>query len=125
MRPTSEELNKVIWYRIYKIAAILIIVGAFISPWVTQKPNSYLFFDGAINVLIYVILLYVVRAAILYIIYGKKEGKPFYTKDWFFAIVLVFFLIGVVYLMVYFFSNTSDTSNPTPKGYYDWSKKDF
>lgn len=76
MRPTSEELNKKIWYRVFKVAAGLVFIGAFIGPWVIHEPNPLLFIDGIVSALIWAILFFVIQRMILYIIYGKQERTP-------------------------------------------------
>ena len=68
------ELNKKIWYRLLKVIAVLLLVGAFISPWLIHKPNSFLIIDSFINLVIWIVLIYITKNIILYVLYGKKES---------------------------------------------------
>lgn len=72
MRPTKQELEKKIWYRIFKVIAILTLIGAFIGPWIIHEPNEMLIIDSTINIIIWLILIYVIQNITLYILYGKK-----------------------------------------------------
>src|SRR3989338_5509160 len=73
MRPSKSELNKKTWYRLLKVLAYLFLVVVFISPWFIHEPNYMLILDGVVNVIIWLILIYIIRNIILYILYGKKE----------------------------------------------------
>ncbi|QQG42828.1 MAG: hypothetical protein HYW15_01295 [Candidatus Giovannonibacteria bacterium] len=105
MRPKPEELNQKIWYRIFKVVAVSVFVGAFIAPWIVHEPNIFLLIDSAINALIWLILLFVIRAVILYTIYGKREAAPEERKriwEWVIwgtasFILIVGFLAAVIY----------------------------
>jgi len=78
MKPTIQELNKKVWYRLLKVIAIIILIGSFIAPWVIHKPNQWnqwLFIDGCINVVIWLILIYIIQHIILYVLYGKETKQ--------------------------------------------------
>jgi len=74
MRPTKEELNKKVWYRCFKVVAIVLIVFSFFTPYfVHRKANLGMILDGGINVVIWLLIVLVLRAIIFYILYGKKD----------------------------------------------------
>ena len=108
VRPTSKELKNKIWYRVLKVISVLILVGASISPWITQDPSPFLFIDSAINVSIWLVLILVIRAVILYILYGKKEMTPEEKKriwEWIIwggatVILIGSFLSAVIYWLI-------------------------
>lgn len=73
MRPNETELDHKVWYRLFKVIAILISIGAFVAPWVIHKPNEMLIIDSVVSLVIWLILIYIIQNIILYVLYGKKE----------------------------------------------------
>lgn len=73
MRPTKAELDKKTWYRLLKVLSYLILVGAFIAPWMIHKPDPWLIMDSLLNLIIWLVLIYLIQNIILYVLYGKKE----------------------------------------------------
>ncbi|MDP3934860.1 MAG: hypothetical protein Q8Q46_01420 [Candidatus Giovannonibacteria bacterium] len=106
MRPTTEELNKKIWYRIFKVVAVLVFIGAFIAPWIVHEPNILLLIDSAVNALIWLILLFIIRAVILYTIYGKRETTPEERKriwEWIiWGTASLILIVGFLSVVIYF-----------------------
>lgn len=105
MRPSSEELNKAAWYRLFKVVTVLILAGAFIAPWMAHEPNAFLFIDGAINTLIWAVVFFIIRAVILYIVYGKKEKmtreKRKTIQEWAIWGTASFLLIAGVLVLIF------------------------
>lgn len=105
MRPPSEELNKKVWYRLFKVVAVLILAGAFIAPWISSKPSAFLLVDSAINTLIWAVVFLIIRGVILYIVYGKK-GKMTLEKrksiqEWAIWGTASFLLIAGVLVLIF------------------------
>ena len=73
MRPTKKELDKKTWWRLLKVLAYMWIALAFISPWFIYKPSFWVFIGGFINVIIWVLVIYIIKITILYVVYGKEE----------------------------------------------------
>lgn len=74
MRPSIQELNKKVWYRLFNVIAIIILFLAFIAPWIF-KSSEYIFFvsfiiGGLINVIFWLVVIFFIRGAILYVLYG-------------------------------------------------------
>lgn len=99
MRPTKEELNKKIWYRLFKVVSALLLIGAFIAPWIIHKPNVLLFIDSLINLAVWFILIFIGRALILYILYGKKEVSADEKSDFLQWIIWGFVFFAFLGLM--------------------------
>lgn len=73
MRPSAQELNKKTWYRLFKVVSTLIMVGAFVAPWLVHDLDSILLIDGLVTAAIWVGVIFITRAVIFYVIYGKDE----------------------------------------------------
>jgi len=68
MAATIQELNKKIWYRALKVFAILLLTISFVAGLALGG-----LIGGIFNILIYLLVIFLVRATILYIVYGSPN----------------------------------------------------
>ena len=73
MRPTTEQLNQKVLYRLWKALTIVLAVLAFIGPWAIKEPSPWLIIDGMVSAAIWAIISFIIRDITLYVVYGKKE----------------------------------------------------
>ena len=98
--PTKAELNKLWWYRLYRVIKWIAIVIALFAP---TFRNGYWYFDGIINAVLWYLALLGIWSIIKYIIYGKapnseefkKERKATYHKIIGLIIVVIMYLFIV------------------------------
>ena len=71
----ENELENKIWYRAYKMGAILIIIGAFLAPSIQDGLSQASLLNGFINFIIWLFGLIILQKIIIYILYGQKIKK--------------------------------------------------
>ena len=64
----EKELENKIWYRAYKIVAVIIVVIAFLVPSFRNGVSGGSFVDGVINILIWGVVFLVLQKIIVYIL---------------------------------------------------------
>jgi Mn2+/Fe2+ NRAMP family transporter len=106
MRPTPKELQEKKWYRLWQVLTWIIVILAFIGPWMIHKPNPWLIMDGLVSSIVWLILLFASREIILYVLYGskqvndieKKEKKLKYIFSWIWWLIL----FGITLIIMFF-----------------------
>ena len=75
MSTENRNLNEYVWYRVLQLVAGIILIATFISPWFRkEEPSVYLILDGTVNVLVWLLILFILKKAILYIVFGKQTN---------------------------------------------------
>lgn len=69
----TKLLNQRPWYRLLKVLSWVWLTLAFFAPMVIQESSPWVIVDGLVSVAIWTLIIYGIRRAIVYVVFGPLK----------------------------------------------------